>query len=150
MAVRALAAPWSVFGNTAGMGSGGPWRIAYDAKSGAKPPNCLRASMLALMRAWTLDIKAPHGVVSTKVNAASLECEGALRRHCEKGKRFFSLFRCGSNRFEDRATSWRRDTAHRRICDHDMCVRREARRGDFLGAYNAKSSRARLPYAAKS
>ena len=72
------------------------------------------------------------------INAATLDCGGALRRGCKKGKRFSSFFRCGSNRFEDRATSWRRDTARRRIRDH-MCVRREAPRGEFLGAYDAKS-----------
>eukprot|EP00966_Prymnesium_polylepis_P099709 2308769-Prymnesium_polylepis.1 len=39
------------------------------------------------------------------ISAVTLECEGAPRRDCKKGKRFSSLFQCGSNRFEDRATS---------------------------------------------
>ena len=44
---------------------------------------------------------------------------GALRFDGLKGKRFSGPFRSRSNRFEDRATSWRRDTAlaeGRRIC----------------------------------
>ena len=44
---------------------------------------------------------------------------GALRFDGLKGKRFSGPFRSGSNRFEDRATSWHRDTAlaeGRRIC----------------------------------
>ena len=39
-----------------------------------------------------------------------------LRLDSLKGKSFSGPFRSHSNRFEDRATSWRRDTAHRRIC----------------------------------
>ena len=45
---------------------------------------------------------------------------GALRFDGLKGKRFSGPFRSRSNRFEDRATSWRRDTAlaeGRRICE---------------------------------
>ena len=92
-----------------------PWRIAYDAKSEMKPSNFPRA----LMRART---KKPRGVESNDdpkghvCNAAALEHGGALRFDGLKGKSFSGPFRSRSNRFEDRATSWRRDTAHRRIC----------------------------------
>ena len=55
----------------------------------------------------------------TWMQCRGLGAWGTLRFDGLKGKRFSGPFRSRSNRFEDRATSWRRDTAlaeGRRIC----------------------------------
>ena len=54
------------------------------------------------------------------------------RRDCKQGKRFSSLFRCGSYRFEDRATLWRRDMAPHCFVTTG-CVCGVKRRGKMLG-----------------
>ena len=48
------------------------------------------------------------------------------RRDCKQGKRFSSLFRCGSYIFEDRATLWRRDMAPHCFVTTGVCAARSA------------------------
>ena len=63
---------------------------------------------------WRLELNDdPKGHVC---DAATLERDGELIFDSLKEKSDSGHFRSRSNRFEDRATSWRRGTARRRIC----------------------------------